>query len=248
MALLQGKNVLVTGASKGIGRAIAISCAQQGANVGFTYLSSVAQGEALVAELQAFGVKAVGYRSDASDFSAAEQLIEAFTKEFGTLDVVVNNAGITKDGLLLRMSEEQWDDVLRVNLKSTFNITKAAIKPMMKQRNGSLIHISSVVGMGGNAGQANYAASKAGMIGFAKSVALELGSRNVRSNVIAPGFIETEMTAGLDPEVIKGWTDGVALKRGGKPEEVADAVVFLASDMSRYITGQVLVVDGGMTT
>lgn len=246
MKLLENKVALVTGASKGIGNKIAHVFAQHGAQVAFTYLSSVEKGQALEAELSKYGVKAKGYRSDASDFKAAEELINAVTADFGKLDVVVNNAGITKDGLLMRMSEEQWDEVIRVNLKSVFNVTKAAIKVMMKQKYGSLIHMSSVVGVKGNAGQANYAASKAGIIGFSKSVALELGSRNVRSNVVAPGFIETEMTEVLDPKVKEEWANNIPLKRAGQTQDVADACVFLASDMSAYITGQTLCVDGGM--
>lgn len=248
MGLLQGKNALITGASKGIGRAMAIRFAQEGANVGFTYLSSVAQGEALQKELEALGVKAIGYRSDASDYQAAEQLITQFIANFGTLDILVNNAGITRDGLLMRMSEEQWDAVINTNLKSVFNLTKAATKHLMKQKFGSVINITSVVGIKGNAGQANYAASKAGIIGFTKSVALELGSRSIRCNAIAPGFIETEMTAQLDPKVVESWKEAIPMKRGGTPEEVADCAVFLGSDLSRYITGQVLQVNGGMLT
>ncbi len=248
MTLLKGKNVLVTGASKGIGRAIALRCAQEGANVAFPYLSSVEKGQALEGELQAFGIKAKGYRSDASGYAAAEELINTVVAEFGKIDALVNNAGITKDGLLMRMSEEQWDEVIRVNLKSAFNLTKAAIKPLMKEKKGSIINITSVVGVSGNAGQANYAASKAGMIGFTKSVAQELGSRNIRCNAIAPGFIETEMTAVLDPKVKEEWEKGIPLRRAGKAEEVADAVVFLASDLSTYISGQVLQVCGGMLT
>jgi 3-oxoacyl-[acyl-carrier protein] reductase len=248
MTLLKGKNVLVTGASKGIGRAIALRCAQEGANVAFTYLSSVEKGQALESELQAFGIKAKGYRSDASGYTAAEELINNVVAEFGKIDALVNNAGITKDGLLMRMSEEQWDEVIRVNLKSVFNLTKAVIKPLMKEKKGSIINITSVVGVSGNAGQANYAASKAGMIGFTKSVAQELGSRNIRCNAIAPGFIETEMTAVLDPKVKEEWEKGIPLRRAGKADEVADAVIFLASDMSTYISGQVLQVCGGMLT
>jgi 3-oxoacyl-[acyl-carrier protein] reductase len=248
MKLLEGKNALITGASKGIGRSVAIRFAQQGANVAFTYLSSVEQGQALEAELRAFGVKAQGYRSDASDFAQADKLISDVATQFGTLDVLVNNAGITMDNLLLRMTEEMWDKVMSVNLKSCFNTVKAATKPMMKQRGGSIINMTSVVGIKGNAGQANYAASKAGIIGFTKSVALELGSRGVRCNAIAPGFIETEMTGKLDEKIVQAWRDGIPLKRGGKPEEVADACVFLASDMAAYITGQVLQVDGGLLT
>lgn len=248
MSLLKGKNVLVTGASKGIGRAIAIRCAQEGANVAFTYLSSVEKGVALEEELKAFGVNAKGFQSDASIYAAAETLITDVLAAFGKIDALVNNAGITKDGLLMRMSEEQWDEVIRINLKSVFNLSKAVIKPMMKEKNGSIINITSVVGVSGNAGQSNYAASKAGMIGFSKSVAQELGSRNIRCNAIAPGFIETEMTAVLDPKVKEEWEKGIPLRRAGKAEEVADCVVFLASDMSTYISGQVLHVCGGMLT
>ncbi|OKS84767.1 3-oxoacyl-[acyl-carrier-protein] reductase [Mucilaginibacter polytrichastri] len=246
MKLLEGKTALVTGASKGIGRMIAQKFAEHGANVAFTYLSSVEKGEALEQELQAYGTKVKGYRSDASKFDEAEKLISAIVADFGTLNIVVNNAGITKDGLLMRMTEENWDDVMNVNLKSIFNVTKAASKIMMKNRAGVFINISSVVGVQGNAGQANYAASKAGIIGFSKSIAKELGSRNIRTNVVAPGFIRTEMTDVLDPKVVEGWTAGIPLKRGGETTEVADACVFLASDMATYITGQVLAVDGGM--
>ncbi len=246
MKLLEGKTALITGASKGIGRKIAEKFAEQGANVAFTYLSSVEKGEALEQELQAYGTKVKGYRSDASKFDQAEQLITAIVADFGTLDIVVNNAGITKDGLLMRMSEENFDDVINVNLKSVFNVTKAASKIMMKNRKGVFINMSSVVGVQGNAGQANYAASKAGIIGFSKSVAKELGSRNIRSNVVAPGFIRTEMTDVLDPKVVQGWEQGIPLKRAGEPEDVANVCVFLASDMSAYVTGQVLSVCGGM--
>ena len=239
---------MVTGASKGIGRAMALRFATEGANVGFTYLSSVEKGQALESELSALGIKAKGYRSDAADYAAAEALAANFITDFGTLDVLVNNAGITKDGLLMRMTEEQWDTVIRVNLKSVFNLTKAATKQLMKQKYGSIINLTSVVGLRGNAGQANYSASKAGIIGFTKSVALELGSRNIRSNAIAPGFIETEMTGELDAKVVEEWAKSIPLKRAGTADEVADAAVFLASDLSRYITGQVLQVDGGMLT
>lgn len=248
MALLQNKVALVTGASRGIGRAIALRFAQEGATVAFTYLSSVEKGQALEAELQALGVQAKGYRSDASDFKQAEELVNSVIADFGKLDILVNNAGITKDGLLMRMSEEQWDTVIQVNLKSVFNLTKAATKPMMKAKSGSIINLTSVVGIRGNAGQSNYAASKAGIIGFTKSIALELGSRNIRSNAIAPGFIETEMTGELNATATEEWTKSIPLKRGGQPEEVADACVFLGSEMSRYISGQVLQVDGGMLT
>ena len=248
MKLLQGKNALVTGASKGIGRSIALKYAEQGANVAFTYLSSVEQGQALEAELASKGVKAKGYRSDASDFAQAEKLINEVIADFGSLDILVNNAGITMDNLLLRMNEEAWDKVINVNLKSCFNTVKASAKQMMKQKAGSIINMTSVVGLKGNAGQANYAASKAGIIGFTKSVALELGSRGIRSNAIAPGFIETEMTGKLDEKTVQSWRDAIPLKRGGRPEDVADACVFLGSDMSTYISGQVIQVDGGMLT
>ena len=248
MALLQNKIVLVTGASRGIGRAIALKVAQEGASVAFTYLSSIEKGEALEKELTDLGIKAKGYRSDASDYKQAEELMNSVVADFGTVDVLINNAGITKDGLLMRMSEEQWDSVIQVNLKSVFNLTKAATKPMMKAKSGSIINLTSIVGIRGNAGQANYAASKAGIIGFTKSIALELGSRNIRSNAIAPGFILTEMTGELNAAATEEWTKSIPLKRGGQAEEVADACVFLASDMSKYITGQVLQVDGGMLT
>lgn len=246
MKLLEGKTALITGASKGIGKKIAEKFAEQGANVAFTYLSSVEKGEALEKELQSFGTKIKGYRSDASKFDEADKLINDIVAEFGTIDIVVNNAGITKDGLLMRMSEENWDDVIEVNLKSIFNTTKAASKIMMKNRKGVFINMSSVVGVQGNAGQANYAASKAGIIGFSKSVAKELGSRNIRTNVVAPGFIRTEMTDVLDPKVVAGWEAGIPLKRAGEPEDVANVCVFLASDMSAYVNGQVLSVCGGM--
>jgi 3-oxoacyl-[acyl-carrier protein] reductase len=246
MKLLEGKIALITGASKGIGRKIAEKFAEHGANVAFTYLSSVEKGEALEKELEQAGTRVKGYRSDASKFDEAEKLINDVVAEFGTLDIVVNNAGITKDGLLMRMSEESWDDVINVNLKSIFNITKAASKVMMKNRKGVFVNLSSVVGVQGNAGQANYAASKSGIIGFSKSVAKELGSRNIRTNVVAPGFIRTEMTDVLDPKIVQGWEAGIPLKRAGEPEDVANVCVFLASDMSAYITGQVIPVCGGM--
>lgn len=248
MGLLTGKRALVTGASKGIGRAIALRFAQEGADVAFTFLSSVEKGEALEKELAAFGIKAKGFRSDASDFKAAEQLIGDVVAALGGLDILVNNAGITRDNLLMRMTEEHWDEVINVNLKSCFNTVKAVTRSMMKAKAGSIINITSVVGIKGNAGQSNYAASKAGIIGFTKSVALELGSRNIRCNAIAPGFIETEMTAVLDEKTVQGWRDGIPMKRGGKPEEVADACVFLGSDMSSYISGQTLQVNGAMLT
>src|ERR1700744_1917044 len=245
MKLLEGKTALITGASKGIGRKIAEKFAEHGANVAFTYLSSVEKGQALEQELQSFGTQAKGYRSDASKFSEAEKLISDIVADFGTLHIVVNNAGITKDNLLLRMTEADFDEVIEVNLKSIFNITKAASKVMLKNRQGVFINMSSVVGVQGNAGQSNYAASKAGIIGFSKSIAKELGSRNIRTNVVAPGFIKTEMTDVLDPKVVEGWEAGIPLKRGGETEDVANACVFLASDMASYITGQVVSVDGG---
>jgi 3-oxoacyl-[acyl-carrier protein] reductase len=248
MKLLQGKTALVTGASKGIGKAIAIRFAEEGANVAFTYLSSVEQGKALETELASKGIKAKGYRSDASDFAQADKLITDVISHFGSLDILINNAGITMDNLLLRMNEEAWDRVMNVNLKSCFNTVKAATKPMMKQKSGAIINMTSVVGIKGNAGQANYAASKAGIIGFTKSVALEIGSRGIRCNAVAPGFIETEMTDKLDAKTVQMWRDAIPLKRGGKPEDVADVCVFLASDMSSYVTGQVIQVDGGMLT
>ncbi len=246
--LLLGKNALVTGASKGIGRGVAMALAKQGANIAFTYLSSVEKGQALEAELAALGVKAKGYRSDASDFKASEELINNMVADFGSVDIIVNNAGITKDGLLMRMTEEQFNDVVRINLNSVFNVTKAALRQLLKQKYGSIINMTSIVGVTGNAGQANYAASKAGIIGFTKSVALELGSRNIRCNAIAPGFIETEMTAVLDPKTVEQWREQIPLKRGGTPDDIANVVIFLASDLSSYVTGQVLHVDGGMHT
>jgi 3-oxoacyl-[acyl-carrier protein] reductase len=248
MELLKGKTALITGASKGIGKAIAYRYAEEGANVAFTYLSSVEQGKALENELISKGIKAKGYRSDAADFLQAEQLVNAVIADFGSLDILVNNAGITQDTLLLRMTEPMWDKVIEVNLKSCFNTVKAVTKQMMKQKSGSIINMTSVVGIKGNAGQANYAASKAGIIGFTKSVAIELGSRGIRSNAIAPGFIETEMTEKLDEKTVQSWRDGIPLKRGGKPKDVADACVFLGSDMASYISGQVIQVDGGMLT
>ena len=248
MKILEGKTALVTGASKGIGRAIALKYAEEGANVAFTYLSSVEKGQALEEELKAFGVQAKGYRSDASDYTAAEELIASVISDFGGLNVLVNNAGITKDNLIMRMTEDMWDDVINVNLKSCFNTVKAVSRNFMKQKVGSIINITSVVGVKGNAGQANYAASKAGIIGLTKSVALELGSRNVRCNAVAPGFIETEMTEVLDPKTVQSWRDAIPMKRGGQPEEVANCCVFLASDMSSYISGQVIHVDGALLT
>ncbi len=248
MGLLTGKTVIVTGASRGIGRAIAIRCAEEGASVVFTDLKADENLMSLEQELNAKGVKAKGYASDASNFAASQNLIDEIIKDFPTIDALVNNAGITRDALLMRMTEEQWDMVINVNLKSVFNLSKAVQKVMLKQRSGSIINISSVVGVGGNPGQANYSASKAGIIGFTKSIAKELGSRNVRCNAIAPGFIETDMTKTLPQEVINEWYQKIPLKRGGTPEEVANVVVFFASDMSSYISGQVLHVCGAMQT
>lgn len=243
---LNGKTALVTGATRGIGKGIATTLAQAGANIAFTFVSSVEKAKAFENELAAMGVKAKGYQSNAADFAEADKLVDEVVKEFGSLDVLVNNAGITRDTLLMRMSEQQWDEVLDTNLKSAFALTKAAMRPMMKAKAGSIINITSVVGVTGNAGQANYAASKAGMIGLTKSVAKELGSRNIRCNAIAPGFIETEMTEALTPEVKAEWIKGIPLKRGGSPADVANCVLFLASDASAYISGQTINVCGGM--
>lgn len=248
MTLLKGKTAIITGGSRGIGRGIAEVFAKQGANVAFTYSSSVEAANELEKELNALGVKAKGYKSNAANFNEAQELVDQVLKEFDTIDILVNNAGITKDNLLLRITEEDFDQVIEINLKSVFNMTKAVQRTMLKQRSGSIINMSSVVGIKGNAGQTNYAASKAGIIGFSKSVALELGSRNIRSNVVAPGFIETEMTAKLDEATVKGWRDAIPLKRGGAPEDIANVCVFLASDMSAYITGQTIQVDGGLLT
>jgi 3-oxoacyl-[acyl-carrier protein] reductase len=248
MQLLVNKVALITGASRGIGKGIALNFAKQGASIAFTYLSSDEKAKALEEELKAFGVKAKAYKSDAADFKAADELVNQVVAEFGTIDVLVNNAGITRDTLLMRMSEQQWDEVINANLKSVFNLVKAVQRPMLKAKKGSIINMSSVVGVKGNAGQSNYAASKAGIIGFTKSVALELGSRNIRSNAIAPGFIETEMTGALDEKMIQQWRDSIPLKRGGNADDVANLALFLASDMSAYITGQCINVCGGMLT
>ena len=248
MKLLEGKTAIITGASRGIGKGIAQVFAKEGANVAFTYSSSVEAANELEKELNALGIKAKGYKSNAASFDEAQKLAADVVEEFGSIDILVNNAGITKDNLLMRISEEDFDTVIEVNLKSVFNMTKAVQRTMLKQRKGSIINMSSVVGIKGNAGQTNYAASKAGIIGFSKSVALELGSRNVRSNVIAPGFIETEMTAKLDENTVNTWRSAIPLKRGGSPEDVANVCVFLASDMSAYVTGQTINVDGGMLT
>ena len=248
MKLLENKTAIITGATRGIGRGIAVEFANQGANVAFTYSSSVDAAKALEDELNALVIKAKVYQSNADEFDTAQELAKEILKEFDSIDILVNNAGITKDNLLMRISEDDFDKVIDVNLKSVFNMTKAVIRPMMKQRSGSIINMSSVVGLKGNAGQSNYAASKSGILGFSKSVALELGSRNIRSNVIAPGFIETEMTGKLDEATVQTWRDAIPLKRGGTPKDIANACVFLASDLSSYITGQTLSVDGGMLT
>ncbi|MFT7165121.1 MAG: 3-oxoacyl-[acyl-carrier protein] reductase [Flavobacterium sp.] len=248
MKLLEGKVAIITGASRGIGKGIAEVFAKHGANIAFTYSSSVESALVLENELNALGIKAKGYQSNAADFNEAQIMVDAVIAEFGTVDILINNAGITKDNLLMRMSEADFDKVINVNLKSVFNMTKAIQRTFLKQRSGSIINMSSVVGVKGNAGQTNYAASKAGVIGFTKSVALELGSRNIRCNAIAPGFIETEMTAKLNADVVQGWRDGIPLKRGGTTDDVANACLFLASDMSSYISGQVLNVCGGMLT
>ena len=248
MQLLKGKVALVTGGTRGIGKGICLKLAEHGATVVFTYVSSEEAAKVVEAELKALGVAAKAIRSDAAKLDEAEKLIEDITTEFGALHIVVNNAGITRDNLLMRMKEEDWNAVIDTNLRSVFNITKAVQRIMLKQREGSIINMSSVVGVEGNAGQANYAASKAGIIGFSKSIAKELGSRNIRCNVIAPGFIETEMTASLDPKVVEGWKSSIPLKRAGTPEDVANAVLFLASDLSTYISGQVIPVCGGMLT
>ncbi len=248
MKLLEGKVALITGASRGIGKAIAIAFAQQGASVAFTDMRRDELMEATEREIQALGVKAMGYASDASSFDDSERTVDEIAKEFGRIDILVNNAGITRDNLLMRMVEADWDLVIKVNLKSVFNLTKAVQKYMLKQRSGSIINMSSVVGVNGNGGQSNYSASKAGLIGFTKSIAQELGSRNIRCNAIAPGYIETEMTAKLSEEVRTQWAQQIPLRRGGKPEDVAQACIFFASDLSGYVTGQVLSVCGGMST
>ncbi len=247
MNRLKGMNIVVTGAARGIGRVIALMFAEYGANVAFTGRKIDDNFTGLEQKLKTFGGKVKGYVSDASDFEVAQKTATEIVKDFGSIDVLINNAGITRDNLILRMSEKDWDDIMNVNLKSVFNWTKAVIRPMMKARKGSIINMSSVVGTGGNAGQSNYAASKAGIIGFTKSIAKELGSRNIRCNAIAPGFIETEMTKKLPQNVIDEWLAKIPLKRTGTPEDVANACLFLASDLSSYITGQVLTVDGGMT-
>lgn len=246
METLRGKNVIITGAARGIGRVIALSFAEIGCNVAVTGRKMDENLMSLEKELQAFDIKGKAYVSDASDYQSSQEVVADILKDFGSIEVLINNAGITRDNLLLRMSEKDWDDVININLKSVFNLTKAVIRPMMKARKGSIINMSSVVGVIGNAGQANYAASKAGIIGFTKSIAKELGSRNIRCNAIAPGFIETEMTKDLPQNVIEEWLSNIPLKRVGTPRDVANACLFLASDLSLYITGQVLPVDGGM--
>ena len=248
MKLLEGKTAIITGGSRGIGKGIVEAFARHGAQVAFTYNSSAEAAEQIASEASSEGVKVKAYKSNAADYDQAQDLIAQVLEDFGQIDVVVNNAGITKDNLLMRMSEEDFDKVIEVNLKSVFNMTKAVQRTMLKQRSGSIINMSSVVGVKGNAGQTNYAASKAGILGFTKSVALELGSRNIRCNAIAPGFIETEMTGKLDEAVVQGWRDAIPLKRGGTPEDIANACVYLGSDLSAYVTGQVLNVDGGMLT
>ena len=248
MKLMEGKVALITGATRGIGKGVAMKLAEHGANVAFTYVSSPEKAGLAEKELAAFGIKAKGYQSNAADYAAAEQLIADIVADFGQIDAVVNNAGITRDGLLMRMTEENWDEIMDVNLKSVFNITKHVQRTMLKQRSGSIINMSSIVGVKGNAGQSNYAASKAGIIGFTKSIAQELGSRSIRCNAIAPGFIETEMTGELGEDVMTEWLKTVPLKRPGTTEDVANAVLFLASDLSTYVTGQTLSVCGGMLT
>ena len=248
MKLLEGKTAIITGASRGIGKAIALKFAQEGCNVAFTDLFEDESMKGTEAELLALGVKAKGYASDAADFGDTSKVVDRIVEYFGQIDVLVNNAGITKDTLLMRMTEEQWDAVINVNLKSVFNFTKAVQKTMLKQRSGSIINLSSVVGVSGNAGQANYSASKAGIIGFTKSIARELGSRGIRSNAIAPGFIITEMTAKIPEDARKAWEASIPMKRGGTPEEVAGVAAFLASDLSSYVSGQVIQVCGAMNT
>lgn len=248
MKLLENKTALITGASRGIGEAIAIKFAEHGANIAFTYLSSAERAQALEEKLAGMGVKAKGYKSDAADYASAEQLTNDVLKEFGNIDICVNNAGISRDNLLLRLTPEQWDEVISANLKSVYNLTKQVIRPMMKARSGSIINMSSVVGVSGNPGQSSYAASKAGVIGFTKSIALELGSRNIRCNAIAPGFIETDMTGYLKDGGAETWFSKIPMARFGKVDEVANVALFLASDMSSYVTGQVVGVCGGLDT
>ncbi len=248
MNLLKGKVAIITGATRGIGKGIALKFAKEGADIAFTYVSSEEKAKALEKELTAFNIKAKGYQSNAGVYEEAQTLIESIVEEFGQIDVLINNAGITRDGLLMRMGEDDWDAVMETNLKSVFNMTKASLRTFLKQRNGSIINMSSIVGVQGNAGQSNYSASKAGIIGFTKSIAQEIGSRNIRCNVIAPGFIETEMTGALDQEVIKKWIENIPLKRAGTTDDIANTCLYLSTDMSSYVTGQVLSVCGGMLT
>ena len=246
MKLLEGKTALITGAARGIGKALALKFAEQGANIAFTDIVIDENAEQTQKEIAAFGVQAKGYASNAADFAATEEVVKNVVADFGRIDILVNNAGITKDGLMLRMTEAQWDAVITVNLKSAFNFTHAVLPLMMRQRAGSIINMASVVGVHGNAGQCNYSASKAGMIGLAKSIAQEVGSRGIRANAIAPGYIETAMTAALPEDIRKAWIEKIPLRRGGRPEDIADVALFLASDLSSYVTGQVIQVDGGM--
>ena len=248
MSLLEGKTVIITGASRGIGKGIALTLASHGANIAFSYRESVDLANDLVSQITHLGVNCKAYKSNAASFEESKKLVDDVLNDFETFDILINNAGITKDNLLMRMSETDFDKVIDVNLKSVFNMVKAAQRVFLKKKSGSIINISSIVGVKGNAGQSNYAASKAGIIGFSKSIALELGSRNIRSNVVAPGFIETEMTAELSEDIVNNWIQGIPLKRGGKPEDVANLCLFLASDLSTFITGQVINVDGGMLT
>tara|TARA_Y100000385_G_scaffold104626_1_gene108360 strand:+ start:799 stop:1545 length:747 start_codon:yes stop_codon:yes gene_type:complete len=248
MKLLQNKVAVITGATRGIGKGIAQKFADQGASIAFTYVSSEQKAKSLEDELIKMGVNAKGYQSNAGDFAAAQNLIDDIVKDFGQIDILINNAGITKDGLLMRMSEEHWDDVMDINLKSVFNLTKASLRTFLKQKSGSIINMSSIVGVQGNAGQSNYSASKAGIIGFTKSIAQELGSRNIRCNAIAPGFIATEMTDSLGEDVIGKWVENIPLKRAGTTEDVANCCLFLGSDMGAYVSGQVISVCGGMLT
>lgn len=246
MKLLDGKVALITGATRGIGRAIATKFAEQGANIVFTYRQKNGTAEEVESSIEALGVKCKGYAADAADYSVTEEVVKQVVADFGRIDILVNNAGITKDGLLMRMSEEQWDAVITTNLKSAFNFTRAIVPVMAKQRCGSIINMSSVVGVSGNAGQCNYSASKAGLIGFAKSVAKEMGPRGIRVNCIAPGFIHTDMTSALSEEMREAWCKTIPLRRGGTPEDVANTALFLASDLSSYVTGQVINCCGGM--
>ncbi len=248
MKLLQGKVAVITGATRGIGKGIAEKFAKEGASIAFTFVSSEEKAKVLENELSQNGIKAKSYRSNAGDFNAAQDLIDSIVSDFGQIDILINNAGITKDGLLMRMSEENWDDVMDINLKSVFNLTKASLRTFLKQKSGSIINMSSIVGVQGNAGQSNYSASKAGIIGFTKSIAQELGSRNIRCNAIAPGFIATEMTDALGEDVIGKWVENIPLKRPGSTEDVANCCLFLGSDMGSYVSGQVISVCGGMLT